>query len=185
MGLDNAGKTTILYKLHLGEVVQATATVGSNVELVRFKNIQLEVRRQAAGAGEARGGALALPPFSAAAVMQSVPSRGVAAGAQYGLGPSGECRPKALKLISAVHDAALMRTALCSHLVPRHTVQIWDLGGQQNLRPFWGTYFKNTDAVIMVVDSTDRARVGVTKVRESERAYKRGWEGVWCLCVVV
>ena len=45
VGLDNAGKTTILYKLHLGEVVQATATVGSNVELVRFKNIQLEVRR--------------------------------------------------------------------------------------------------------------------------------------------
>ncbi|GFR50159.1 hypothetical protein Agub_g12324, partial [Astrephomene gubernaculifera] len=82
VGLDNAGKTTILYKLHLGEVVQATATVGSNVELIRFKNIQLE---------------------------------------------------------------------------------IWDLGGQQNLRPFWATYFKNTDAVIMVVDSTDRARVGVTK----------------------
>ncbi|GLC36837.1 hypothetical protein PLESTB_000777300 [Pleodorina starrii] len=82
VGLDNAGKTTILYKLHLGEVVQATATVGSNVELVRFKNIQLE---------------------------------------------------------------------------------IWDLGGQQNLRPFWATYFKNTDAVVMVVDSTDRARVGVTK----------------------
>lgn len=44
-------------------------------------------------------------------------------------------------------------------------VQIWDLGGQQNLRPFWATYYKHTDAVIMVVDSTDRARVGVTKVR--------------------
>lgn len=43
--------------------------------------------------------------------------------------------------------------------------QIWDLGGQQNLRPFWSTYYKGADAVIMVVDSTDRARVGVAKVR--------------------
>lgn len=30
-------------KLSLGEVVQSTATVGSNVELVRYKNIQMEV----------------------------------------------------------------------------------------------------------------------------------------------
>jgi GTPase SAR1 family protein len=44
------------------------------------------------------------------------------------------------------------------------TTQIWDLGGQQGLRPFWATYFKKTDAVVMVVDSTDRARVGVAKV---------------------
>jgi len=42
--------------------------------------------------------------------------------------------------------------------------QIWDLGGQQNLRPFWATYYKKSDAVIMVVDSTDRARVSVCKV---------------------
>eukprot|EP00798_Chlamydomonas_sp_ICE-L_P031142 gene31142-6282_t len=82
VGLDNAGKTTILYKLHLGEVVTSQATVGSNVELVKYRNLAL---------------------------------------------------------------------------------QIWDLGGQQNLRPFWASYYKNTDAVILVVDSTDRARVGVTK----------------------
>eukprot|EP00200_Dunaliella_tertiolecta_P004051 CAMPEP_0202358332 /NCGR_PEP_ID=MMETSP1126-20121109/12035_1 /ASSEMBLY_ACC=CAM_ASM_000457 /TAXON_ID=3047 /ORGANISM="Dunaliella tertiolecta, Strain CCMP1320" /LENGTH=153 /DNA_ID=CAMNT_0048951459 /DNA_START=201 /DNA_END=659 /DNA_ORIENTATION=- len=82
VGLDNAGKTTILYKLSLGEVVQSSATVGSNVETVKYKNIQME---------------------------------------------------------------------------------IWDLGGQQNLRPFWATYYKKSDAVIMVVDSTDRARIGVCK----------------------
>ncbi len=44
VGLDNAGKTTILYKLHLGEVVVSQATVGSNVELVKYRNLQLEVR---------------------------------------------------------------------------------------------------------------------------------------------
>ncbi|KAF5837127.1 small Arf-related GTPase [Dunaliella salina] len=42
VGLDNAGKTTILYKLTLGEVVQSSATVGSNVETVKYKNIQME-----------------------------------------------------------------------------------------------------------------------------------------------
>jgi len=41
--------------------------------------------------------------------------------------------------------------------------QVWDLGGQANLRPSWATYFPSTDAVIMVVDSTDRARVGIAK----------------------
>lgn len=34
LGLDNAGKTTILYKLKLGEVVQSIPTIGFNVEQV-------------------------------------------------------------------------------------------------------------------------------------------------------
>jgi hypothetical protein len=34
VGLDNAGKTTLLYRLSLGEVVQSAPTVGSNVEMV-------------------------------------------------------------------------------------------------------------------------------------------------------
>ena len=40
---DNAGKTTILYKLSCGEVVVSQTTVGSNVEHVTYKNTQLEV----------------------------------------------------------------------------------------------------------------------------------------------
>lgn len=43
IGLDNAGKTTMLYKLHLGEVVVSTPTLGSNVEEVKYKNIVFEV----------------------------------------------------------------------------------------------------------------------------------------------
>lgn len=77
-----AGKTTVLYKLHLGEVVVSQATVGSNVEQIQYKNI---------------------------------------------------------------------------------TMEVWDLGGQQKLRPFWATYYKDTDAVVVVVDSTDRARLGLAK----------------------
>lgn len=34
VGLDNAGKTTILYRLHLGEAVRTVPTIGSNVEQV-------------------------------------------------------------------------------------------------------------------------------------------------------
>ncbi len=37
-GLDAAGKTTILYKLKLGEVVTTIPTIGFNVETVEYKN---------------------------------------------------------------------------------------------------------------------------------------------------
>jgi len=38
VGLDAAGKTTILYKLKVNEVVQTIPTVGFNVESVKFQN---------------------------------------------------------------------------------------------------------------------------------------------------
>ncbi|EFJ15934.1 ARF-like GTPase [Selaginella moellendorffii] len=82
VGLDNAGKTTTLYKLHLGEVVVTQPTVGSNVEEIVYKNIRFEV---------------------------------------------------------------------------------WDLGGQERLRASWVTYYRGAHAVILVVDSTDRARIAVIK----------------------
>merc|ERR1719245_1070090 len=43
VGLDAAGKTTILYKLKLGEVVTTIPTVGFNVETVECKNISFTV----------------------------------------------------------------------------------------------------------------------------------------------
>ena len=75
VGLDAAGKTTILYKLMLGEVVTAIPTIGFNVEVVEYKNIKFEV---------------------------------------------------------------------------------WDVGGQDTIRPLWVHYYQNTDAIIFVVDSHDR-----------------------------
>ena len=82
VGLDNAGKTTALYKLHLGEVVRTSPTIGSNVETVKHKNVSFEV---------------------------------------------------------------------------------WDLGGQTTLRQTWSSYYVNTAAVILMVDSTDRGRIGAVK----------------------
>ena len=43
VGLDAAGKTTILYKLKLAEVVTTIPTIGFNVETVEYKNISFTV----------------------------------------------------------------------------------------------------------------------------------------------
>lgn len=43
VGLNNAGKTTILYRLNLGTVVTTEPTVGSNVEEVRHKGLLFQV----------------------------------------------------------------------------------------------------------------------------------------------
>jgi len=78
VGLDAAGKTTILYKLKLGEIVTTIPTIGFNVETVEYKNIKFTM---------------------------------------------------------------------------------WDVGGQDKLRPLWRHYFQNTNGVIFVVDSNDKDRV--------------------------
>ena len=76
--VDNAGKTTILYRLQVGEVVSTIPTIGFNVETVQHKNVKF---------------------------------------------------------------------------------QVWDLGGQTSIRPYWRCYYPNTQAVIYVVDSTDVDRM--------------------------
>ena len=43
VGLDAAGKTTILYKMKLGEIVTTIPTIGFNVETVEYKNISFTV----------------------------------------------------------------------------------------------------------------------------------------------
>lgn len=43
VGLDNAGKTTILYQFLMNEVVHTSPTIGSNVEEVVWKNIHFLV----------------------------------------------------------------------------------------------------------------------------------------------
>ncbi|KAI8622087.1 ADP-ribosylation factor family-domain-containing protein [Chytriomyces sp. MP71] len=82
LGIDGAGKTTILYRLQIGEVVTTIPTIGFNVETVTFKNIKF---------------------------------------------------------------------------------QVWDLGGQTSIRPYWRCYYQNTDAIIYVIDSTDRERLSISK----------------------
>ncbi|XP_042550770.1 ADP-ribosylation factor 1-like [Dipodomys spectabilis] len=78
VGLDAAGKMTILYKLKLGEIMTTIPTISFNVETVEYKNISFTV---------------------------------------------------------------------------------WDVGGQDKLRPLWHHYFQNTQGLIFVVDCNDRERV--------------------------
>jgi len=78
VGLDAAGKTTILYKLKLGEIVTTIPTIGFNVETVQYKKISFTV---------------------------------------------------------------------------------WDVGGQDKIRPLWRHYYQGTQGLIFVVDSNDRERI--------------------------
>jgi ADP-ribosylation factor-like protein 1 len=82
LGLDGCGKTTILYRLQVGEIVTTIPTIGFNVEQVTYKNLKF---------------------------------------------------------------------------------QVWDLGGQTSIRPYWRCYYSNTDAIIYVVDSADKDRIGISK----------------------
>ena len=43
LGLDAAGKTTILYKLKLGDLVTTIPTIGFNVEQVTYKNLSMHI----------------------------------------------------------------------------------------------------------------------------------------------
>lgn len=39
------------------------------------------------------------------------------------------------------------------------TLQVWDLGGQQSVRPYWRCYYATTKAIIYVIDSSDKERI--------------------------
>lgn len=41
-------------------------------------------------------------------------------------------------------------------------LNVWDIGGQRKLRPYWRNYLGNTDVLIYVVDSADRKRLQET-----------------------
>lgn len=43
------------------------------------------------------------------------------------------------------------------------TFTVWDVGGQDRIRPLWRHYFNNTQGIIYVVDSNDRDRIGVAR----------------------
>lgn len=79
LGLDGAGKTTVLYKLKLDETVKTCPTIGFNVETV-------------------------------------TPRKGV-------------------------------------------TFTVWDVGGQDKIRPLWKHYFRDAEGLMFVVDSLDVGRI--------------------------
>ncbi|CAG9332401.1 unnamed protein product [Blepharisma stoltei] len=38
-------------------------------------------------------------------------------------------------------------------------LNVWDIGGQETIRPYWRNYFDHTDGLVFVIDSADRNRL--------------------------
>uniref|UniRef100_A0A5S6QS62 ADP-ribosylation factor-like protein 3 n=1 Tax=Trichuris muris TaxID=70415 RepID=A0A5S6QS62_TRIMR len=41
-------------------------------------------------------------------------------------------------------------------------LNVWDIGGQRKIRPYWKNYFENADMLIYVIDSSDKRRFDET-----------------------
>ena len=53
-------------------------------------------------------------------------------------------------------------------------LNVWDIGGQSFIRPYWRNYFEQTEAIIWVIDSTDQSRFAegiseLSKVLKTEK----------------
>ncbi|KAM3862257.1 ADP-ribosylation factor-like protein 5A [Diretmus argenteus] len=62
-----------------------------------------------------------------------------------------------------VHTSPTIGSNVEEIVVNKTHFLMWDIGGQESLRSSWNTYYTNTEFVIVVVDSTDRERITVTK----------------------
>merc|ERR1712066_688091 len=38
-------------------------------------------------------------------------------------------------------------------------LNVWDIGGQKTIRPYWSNYFESSDALVYVIDSSDARRL--------------------------
>ena len=229
VGLDAAGKTTILYKLHIGEVLSTVPTIGFNVEKAGSCLGDCAATAAACGphcsfsgclvvcAGGAHwctGGYMwrcchqrVLPGHAHAACLlravTSLPGWRRGCCLPQGLlprltGPSRrlEAAPsRILSLHPSAHAQGLCRLELqhptniqaaaalaaapracCAQVQYKNVVfTVWDVGGQEKLRPLWRHYFNNTDALIYVVDCCDRERVG----RAAAEFKVRAGLGLW------
>ncbi len=48
-------------------------------------------------------------------------------------------------------------------MIARVRLNIWDVGGQATLRPYWQNYYERTDALLWVVDAADVERLRICK----------------------
>lgn len=54
-----------------------------------------------------------------------------------------------------------------------YTLNVWDVGGQRSLRPFWHNYFEKTDCLVWVIDAAAPERLD-TCADELRRALAEG-----------
>ena len=67
-----------------------------------------------------------------------------------------------------VHTSPTIESNIEEIMINKTCFLMWDIGGQESLHSSWNTYYTNTEFVIVVVDSTDRERISVTR----EELYK-------------
>merc|ERR1719352_1456126 len=60
-------------------------------------------------------------------------------------------------------------------------LNVWDIGGQKHIRPYWKNYYENTDAIVYIVDSSDRRRVDEAAEELTELLGEEALAGVPCL----
>lgn len=58
------------------------------------------------------------------------------------------------------------------------TFQVWDVGGQEKLRPLWKSYTRGTDGMVFVVDSTESERLDEARVELHRIAHASDNQGV-------
>ena len=58
-----------------------------------------------------------------------------------------------------------VKSLICSNSLK---LNVWDIGGQRSIRPYWRNYYERTDALIYVVDSSDSKRLEETASELSE-----------------
>ncbi|KAK6161436.1 hypothetical protein DH2020_004817 [Rehmannia glutinosa] len=77
--------------------------------------------------------------------------------------PAAEYKIVVVGLDNAGKTTTLYKLHLGSIMISCH--KVWDLGGQDRLRTSWATIIivRGTHAVIVVIDSTDRARISIMK----------------------
>ena len=97
-----------------------------------------------------------------------------------------ECEVKNTQnhMTSSCYDAINRSVDFASAQVKWRNIHfiMWDIGGQESLRQAWSTYYSGTQFVILVVDSTDRERLAISR----EELYRMlGNEVSVCVCVCV
>ncbi|CAK9187586.1 unnamed protein product [Ilex paraguariensis] len=156
VGLDAAGKTTILYKLKLGEVVTTIPTIGFNVETVEYKNINFTVWD--IGGQDQVSLKMGL---SFTKLFSRLFSKREIRIVMVGLDAAGKTTILyKLKLGEVVTTIPTIGFNVETVEYKNINFTVWDIGGQDQISRLWRFYFSNTQGLIFVVDSNDRDRAG-------------------------
>jgi small GTP-binding protein len=58
------------------------------------------------------------------------------------------------------------------------TLECWDLGGQESLREMWSVYFSNTEGVVLVIDSADKAAFPIVAIELDKLLQNEDLKGI-------